>query len=183
MKYSNYWLKEIYTRDELLSFLFFWGHRPAKDGSITKSCFSQWWESPFEFDSITYATAEHWMMTGKAKLFNDIAIELKILEAKTPAEVKKLGRMVKGFDATVWNTHKFDIVVKGNLLKFSQHASLQNFLLATGNNVLVEASPVDTVWGIGMAADHADVYDPTKWKGENLLGYALMEVRDQLKNK
>jgi ribA/ribD-fused uncharacterized protein len=183
MKYNNGWLKETYTRGEPLSFLFFWGHTPAKDGSVTKSCFSQWWLASFELDGKLYPTAEHWMMAGKAKLFKDNKIEQKILDAKTPAEVKKLGRLVKGFDATAWNAHKFDIVVKGNLLKFSQHDSLQNFLLATGNNVLVEASPVDAVCGIGMAADHVEVHDPTKWKGQNLLGYALMEVRDELRNR
>lgn len=183
MNYSKDWLKEIYTRGEPLSFLFFWGHKPSKDGSITKSCFSQWWVAPFESEGITYATAEHWMMAGKAKFFKDLSIAEKILKAKTPAEVKKLGRLVKGFEPTAWNTHKFDIVVKGNLLKFSQHASLQQFLLATGSDILVEASPVDAVWGIGMAADHVEVHDPTKWKGQNLLGYALMKVRDELRNR
>lgn len=183
MKYNNNWLKEEYRDGKNLSFLFFWGHRPSKDGSITKSCFSQWWIAPFEKDGRTYPTAEHWMMAGKANLFNDADIATKILAEENPDKVKKLGRLIKGFDATVWDAHKFDIVLNGNLLKFSQHPSLQTFLLSTTDKILVEASPVDPVWGIGMAADHADINDPQKWKGENLLGYALMEARDQLRSE
>ncbi|MFT3705965.1 MAG: NADAR family protein [Agriterribacter sp.] len=182
MRYNNQWLKEGYSAGKPLSFLFFWGHKPSKDGSITKSCFSQWWMSPFEKNGITYPTAEHWMMAGKAKLFNDTDIEAKILAEENPDQVKKLGRLIKGFDAALWDENKFEIVCNGNQLKFSQHPSLQTFLLSTSDKILVEASPVDAVWGIGMSADHADIENPLKWNGENLLGYALMEVRDQLKN-
>jgi len=180
MKYNNRWLTTKYEANEKIKFLFFWGHQPSKDGSITKTCFSQWWESPFQVEGITYQTAEHWMMAAKARLFNDDVNLQKVLQSGTPAAAKKLGRAVKNFDPLVWDQHKFNLVVEGNYHKFSQHATLKTFLLNTADRVIVEASPVDKIWGIGMAADHVAVENPSSWKGENLLGYALMEVRDQL---
>lgn len=180
MKYSNKWLIENYQKEERIKFLFFWGHRPTKDGSVSASCFSQWWPADFSVNDVTYKTAEHWMMAGKARLFNDSNILTKIVEAASPGEAKKLGRDVVNFDPAIWDEHKFNIVVEGNYYKFSQHQDLQTFLLNTQDRVLVEASPVDSIWGNGMAADHPDINDPLKWKGQNLLGYALMEVRDKL---
>ena len=120
------------------------------------------------------------MMAEKARLCKDEATLEKILAAKSPAQAKALGRTITGFDSTLWDTHKSDIVTTGNLHKFSQHEALRGFLLSTGNRVLVEASPVDRVWGIGLAGNDAHIGNPLKWKGENRLGYALMEVRDLL---
>lgn len=177
MKYS---IDQLIRSNKHPEFLLFWGHRPSSDGSIVASCLSQWWEAPFEENSVRYATAEHWMMAQKALLFRDTECFKRILTAKSPAEAKKLGRMVKGFDPQVWDVNKFQIVVKGNLLKFSQNYELKEFLLNTKNRVLVEASPVDAIWGIGLAADHEFAKVPAKWRGLNLLGFALMEVRDQL---
>jgi ribA/ribD-fused uncharacterized protein len=183
MKYQIDWLiKEIQTKEKI-NFLFFWGHQPSKNGEISKTCFSQWWESTFEIDGISYPTAEHWMMAGKARLFNDEITLEKIINAHTAPEAKKLGREVKGFDAEKWDNEKYALVLKGNLAKFSADNNLKNFLLRTGNAVIVEASPVDTIWGIGLAADHPDASNPVAWKGENLLGFALMEVRDLLNEK
>jgi len=162
-------------------FLFFWGHQPNKDGSISNTCFSQWWLSSFEVDNVTYKTAEHWMMAKKAELFKDVKILEKILQAKSPAEAKKFGREVKNYNETLWLAARFDIVKEGNYHKFSQHPELKTFLLNTNDRVIVEASPVDAIWGIGMAGDHKDVLNPAKWKGLNLLDFALMEVRDELK--
>ncbi|OXG08070.1 hypothetical protein BC749_101255 [Flavobacterium araucananum] len=162
-------------------FLFFWGHQPNKDGSISKTCFSQWWLSSFEVDKVTYKTAEHWMMAKKAELFNDDVVWAKIIKANSPADVKKLGREVKNYDDKLWSAARYEIVKQGNYHKFSQNADLKTFLLNTSDRVIVEASPVDPIWGIGMAGDHKDVLNPTKWKGLNLLGFALMEVRDELK--
>jgi ribA/ribD-fused uncharacterized protein len=181
MKYNNDWLISRLDEGEQHKYLFFWGHKPSNDGSTTKSCFSQWLPAPFTVDGITYPTAEHWMMVSKAKLFGDTQILEKMLAASSPAEVKKLGREVKNFEPALWEIHKFNIVVEGNFHKFVQHAELKTFLLNTGERILVEASPVDAVWGIGMAADHAKINNPSAWRGENLLGYALMEVRDKLK--
>lgn len=162
---------------------FFWGHTPAKDGSITKSCFSQWWNGhPFELESIRYATTEHFMMAEKARLFGDEPTRSEILKAKSPAIAKKLGRKVANFDDQIWFHHRWDIVVRGNVAKFGQHEPLRTFLLQTGNRILVEASPFDCVWGIGMAASHIDAEKPENWKGLNLLGFALMEVRSRLQS-
>ncbi len=181
MKYNNNWLREKYNAGEQIKYLFFWGHQPSADGSVTKSCFSQWWQSPFTVDGLTYKTAEHWMMAGKARLFNDPEMLEAILQAETPAEAKKLGRNVRDFNPANWDQHKFELVVKGNYHKFSQQEPLRTFLVNTGDRVLVEASPRDAIWGIGMGASNPNVENPQLWKGHNLLGYALMEARDQLK--
>ena len=163
--------------------LFFWGHTPSKDGAISKSCFSQWWEGhPFVLEQTTYQTAEHYMMAQKASLFQDHGTRTEILQAKTPALAKKLGRKVANFDEAAWLEARWNIVVQGNLAKFSQHPELRTFLQNTGDRILVEASPFDRVWGIGMAATHEDAENPERWKGPNLLGFALMEVRRQLLN-
>ena len=183
MKYNNNWLAgEFDNNNENVKFLYFWGHQPSKDGSITKACFSQWWIASFEIDGICYQTAEHWMMAAKARLFNDTVALEKILTATTAPEAKKLGREVNNFDAEKWDAEKYALVVKGNLHKFSSNPDLRSFLLNTADRVLVEASPVDNIWGIGLAADDPKAANPHNWKGENLLGYALMEVRELLYN-
>lgn len=97
--------------------------------------------------------------------------------------MKKLGRKVRNYDDVTWKEKRFDVVVKGNIAKFSQNEKLQNFLLSTGDKILVEASPKDTVWGIGLDESSPEAIQPSKWKGDNLLGFALMEVRDILSEK
>ena len=181
MKYNNNWLINISNEQTPLKFLFFWGHHPGKDGHPSKNCLSQWWVAPFEVDGIMYKTAEHWMMACKARLFNDEGVFQQIIAAATPGEAKEKGRAVSGFDPVIWDKEKINIVVTGNLHKFSKNQELATFLLNTGRRVIAEASPVDSIWGIGLAADDPCIHDPQKWKGENLLGYALMEVRDRLK--
>lgn len=181
MKYSMAWLLEQHERGEKLKYVFFWGHQPQKDGSVGESCFSQWWPSPFTVEGVEYKTAEHWMMAHKARLFNDQQRATQVLACATPAEAKKIGRLVEGFDAQQWDAHKYEYVREGNLHKFSGQPALRDFLVNTKDRVLVEASPVDNIWGIGMAKSDANILNPTKWKGENLLGFALMEVRDELK--
>ncbi|MFG2693940.1 NADAR family protein [Kitasatospora sp. NPDC048407] len=161
-------------------YLHFWGHRPERDGRIGSGSLSQWWPSPFTVDGVEYATAEHWMMAGKARLFGDEEIVPRILRARTPAEAKKLGRLVKDFDQDTWVAHRSELVVAGNVAKFGQDERLRDYLLRTGKRVLVEASPLDRVWGIGLAADNELANSPTQWRGLNLLGFALMEARAQL---
>lgn len=181
MKYTIASLIKMAESEGRLKYLFFWGHQPSKDQNISKSCFSQWWaEHPFEYEGQFYPTAEHWMMAEKARLFKDEEVLEKILKAKTAAEAKKLGRQVRNFEQTIWKAERFEIVKKGNLLKFGQHEDLKKFLFTTASRILVEASPVDNIWGIGLAAEHSDAKYPAKWKGLNLLGFALMEVRDEL---
>jgi ribA/ribD-fused uncharacterized protein len=161
-------------------FLFFWGHRPRRDGSLGPSCLSQWWPVEFEVDGRRFASAEHWMMWRKAEVFADHEMAGRILAAATPAEAKKLGAQVHGFDSDAWEAERFGVVVAGNRAKFGQHPELAEFLRGTAPRVLVEASPVDRIWGIGLAADDERVADPGRWRGLNLLGFALMQVRDQL---
>ena len=160
-------------------FLMFWGHKSART-EVTKACFSQWFPASFEVDGLRYPTAEHFMMAGKARLFGDLDCASRILLADSPGAVKQLGREVSGFDEAHWQAHRFDIVVQGNLAKFGQNAALGDFLCGTGHQVLVEASPVDRIWGIGLAADSPDAAHPARWQGENLLGFALMAVRQRL---
>lgn len=162
---------------------FFWGHTPRPDGEIGKSSFSQWWPAGFIVDGIAYPTAEHFMMAEKARLFGDADAAARILAAKKPAQVKQIGREVRGFNETIWNDARFDIVVRGNVAKFGQHTGLRDFLLNTGENIIVEASPVDRIWGIGLAEDDPDAGNPERWKGLNLLGFALMETRDILRRE
>ena len=125
-------------------------------------------------------TAEHHMMYQKAVLFGDSAAAAKLLSASNPGEAKAIGREVLGFDQEKWEELRFEIVVTANLAKFGNDPKLKEFLLKTGSQVLVEASPVDKIWGIGLAEDDPACENPNRWKGANLLGFALMEVRDQL---
>jgi ribA/ribD-fused uncharacterized protein len=181
MTYSTDWLLTEIEQGHSVKYLFFWGHQPSKDGTLTKTCLSQWWPADFVVAGLSYRSTEHWMMAEKARLFGDADMATRILAAKSPAEAKKLGREIQGFVPEQWEAHKYDIVRTGNYHKFSQQKALRDFLLTTGDRVLVEASPVDTIWGIGLAADAPDAANPARWQGPNLLGFALMEVRDQLR--
>ncbi|MEV0221095.1 NADAR family protein [Streptomyces sp. NPDC050704] len=163
-----------------VKYLHFWGHRPLPDGRVGASCLSQWWPSPFTVDGVEYRTAEHWMMAAKARLFEDAEAERRVLAAGHPAEAKKAGRLVRGFDEAVWERERFGIVVEGSVHKFAAGAGPAAFLVGTGGRVLVEASPVDRVWGIGLAADDERAGDPERWLGANLLGFALMVARGRV---
>ena len=183
MKYYLEWLITQFEEQESLDFLFFWGHQPRADGILGKTCFSQWWQLDFVVDHLVYKTAEHWMMAQKARLFEDNTVLEKIIACRTPGEAKKLGRQVSNFDPQTWDNHKYEIVKTGNFHKFSQHPDLKDFLLNTGIKIIVEASPRDNIWGIGMAESNPNSHNPNLWKGQNLLGFALMEVRDELLKK
>ncbi|MCU7824898.1 NADAR family protein [Kitasatospora sp. DSM 101779] len=177
------------TREQLVTlvaagaqpkYLLFWGHRPEPDGRIGPGSLSQWWPGEFTVDGVTYRSAEHWMMAGKARLFQDEQTLTRILAAPTPGEAKKLGRLVRGFDEQRWVAERFELVVAGNVAKFGQDEALRNYLLGTSQRVLVEASPLDRLWGIGLAADNERAARPHEWRGLNLLGFALMEARARL---
>ena len=105
-----------------------------------------------------------------------------IMKIKNPKEMKALGKKVKNFDQEVWDKVKYSIVLTGNYYKFSQNENLRDFLILTKNRILVEASPLDTIWGIGLGKDNEKVYNPNRWRGNNLLGFALMEIRDEIRN-
>lgn len=162
------------------TFLPFWGPIPTLGKLVGKGCLCQWWDSPFEVDGIRYQTAEHYMMAEKARLFGDHAMAAKIAQSKDPSDAQYLGRKVQGYDDSVWVAARFDIVVQGNYYKFLQHPELRDYLLATGNSILVSANPTDSVWSIGYDEDHPYVSQPERWRGANLLGFALMQVRAQL---
>ncbi|WIV57761.1 NADAR family protein [Amycolatopsis nalaikhensis] len=161
-------------------YVYFWGHQPPRGGGVGSGCFSQWWPSPFELDGVRFATAEHYMMWRKARLFGDDEVAAQVLTARHPKQAKDFGRRVRGFDEATWTAHRFEIVVEGNAAKFGQHAELGRYLAGTGQRVLVEASPVDRVWGVGLAADDPRAGKPRAWRGLNLLGFALADVRAQL---
>ena len=145
--------------------------------------FSQWNNSEFVVDGQKYVTAEQYMMHKKALLFNDKNTADKIIKSDSPATQKSLGRKVKGFDEKIWRKHREQIVYDGNYAKFSQNEYLLKELLDTGDKILVEASPVDKIWGIGLAEENKDAYNPVKWRGLNLLGKVLTQVKHDLKNR
>lgn len=122
------------------------------------------------------------MMVRKARLFGDEDAARLILHTASPNEAKKLGRKVRGFSDAVWIEHREEIVYTGNLAKFSQNRSLRSFLLATQDSILVEASPVDAIWGIGLAQDDPRAGEVSTWRGLNLLGFALTKVREHLES-
>ncbi|ACU71836.1 conserved hypothetical protein [Catenulispora acidiphila DSM 44928] len=158
----------------------FFGHRARIPGVVDEACLSQWWPAEFRIGSITYFTAEHWMMVSKAQLFGDSDAWARVLSTRDPAVAKRAGRNACDFDETTWAAVRFGLVVAGNYAKFAQNSDLRAFLAGTAGEVLVEASPYDRVWGVGLAASHRDVRDPAAWPGLNLLGFALMRVREEL---
>ena len=164
-----------------MDYLFFWGHKPRPDGKLGPSCLSQWWPCDFIVDGIRYSTAEKFMMAEKARLFGDDAMLNAILAADEPGRIKAFGRQVQGFDDDVWADARFDIVVTGSEAKFGQDDALRFFLLGTRHKVLVEASPRDRIWGIGMGAKDPRAGVPVSWNGSNLLGFALMEARARIR--
>ena len=160
--------------------LMFWGHRPEPDGRVGISCLSQWYPAAFTVEGTVYPSAEHFMMCAKARVFQDDNTEASILNAATASEAKRLGRRVRGFDEITWAEHREMAVLIGNVAKFHQNPALGGFLAATGTRVLVEASPYDQIWGIGLRASDPRATDPDRWQGLNLLGFTLMQVRAHL---
>ncbi|MCG7408325.1 NADAR family protein [Paenibacillus sp. ACRRX] len=180
MIYNIEQLRKAYIAGNTFKFVFFWGHTPPKDGGVDKSCFSQWWMSPFMVEGYEYSCVEQFMMAEKARLFGDGEMLDAILKAKYPKEMKAYGRAVRDFDNDTWDNECYGIVKRGNLAKFSQDPKLGDYLKSTKNRILVEASPRDRIWGIGMGKSNPDVENPIKWRGRNLLGFVLTEVRDEL---
>ncbi|GAA3385900.1 NADAR family protein [Cryptosporangium minutisporangium] len=176
-------LAEREATGEAVDFLYFWKALPGPAGRPGPGCLSQWWQQAFTVDGVEYGSAEHWMMAGKARLFSDDEALDRILAADHPVLVKKLGQGVRNFDDATWKAHRFEIVVAGNRAKFGSDPALAEYLVGTGDRVLVEASPLDRIWGIGLADDDPRAAVPSRWRGLNLLGFALMEVRAELSAK
>lgn len=180
MIYNVEQLRRAYQEGKRFKYMMFWGHTPPADGTLNASCFSQWWKCSFEIEGVTYSCTEQYMMAEKARLFGDEEMLEKILEARHPKEMKAYGRAVKSFEQQLWEQQRYDIVKRGNVAKFTQNQDLGQVLMNTKQRILVEASPRDRIWGIGMGKSNPDAENPMKWRGQNLLGFALTEVRDQL---
>jgi len=174
--YSREWLINQSMNSE---YLFFW-----QTGDIEhdpECCFSQWQYSEFNVGHVEFTCTEQYMMVLKARIFDDEEIENKIMKTSSPKQMKSLGRKVRNFNSKVWDKLKHSVVLNGNYYKFTQNKKMRDVLLATDGKVLVEASPLDTIWGIGYGKDNPNATDPRCWRGSNLLGFALMELRDELK--
>jgi ribA/ribD-fused uncharacterized protein len=141
---------------------------------------SQWIKSPFVIDGVTYNCCEQFMMAEKARVFSDAHTLGQILASTSPKAQKALGRQVSNFDAGEWNRVCRGIVYTANLARFAQNEPLRKLLLDTRDRIMVEASPVDQIWGIGLGQDDANSLDESKWKGSNWLGVALMQARQTL---
>ncbi len=145
-----------------------------------KGVFSQWHPTIFVIEGETFVTAEQWMMVQKARLFDDPDIALQIMSTDDPAQQKRLGQAVRGFDHDVWLANRVGIVFRGNLEKFRQNEGAGRQLKATAPAMLVEANPRDWNWGNGLAIDDPDNHKPDAWKGTNLLGRILTRIRDEI---
>lgn len=144
------------------------------------SPFSQWYRCAFTVDGQSFNCAEQFMMFGKATLFDDAETAARILAADHPRDHKALGRKVKRFDDALWRRERERIVRAGNRAKFTQDPALLAQLASTRGTTLVEASPYDRIWGIGLAATDPRAHDPNQWRGQNLLGKILTSLRDEL---
>lgn len=180
-KYSLEQLQQDYRAGKKLKYCMFWKTQPASEKTLSRGCLSQWYQSHFFSVVNHYCCMEQFMMYHKAQLFGDEEMMQQILASKDPKKIKALGQKVRNFDETAWSEAKYAIVLNGNYKKFSQNPRLKNFLLQTGDKILVEASPYDGVWGIKMSESDENVQNPLNWRGQNLLGFALMEVRDVLR--
>jgi hypothetical protein len=153
-------------------FVFFWG-----------GPFSQWHLSKFNIDGIEYNCCEQYMMAEKVRMFNDNISLKEIMKSSNPKEQKKIGREVKGFIVDDWEKVARDIVYKGNWAKFTQNKKLKDILIQTKGKTLVEASPYDKIWGIGLDEKDPRALDKEKWLGKNWLGEVLTKVREDIINE
>jgi ribA/ribD-fused uncharacterized protein len=152
-------------------FAFFWG-----------GTFSQWHKSKFVIDGVEFNCCEQYMMYKKALMFHDYDIANKIMNTNNPREQKALGRKVSGFDKDHWESYCRDIVYDGNVAKFTQNPDMLDELKFTGDRTIVEASPKDNIWGIGLAADDPRAQDRSTWEGTNWLGEAIQRVREDIRS-
>ncbi|GBU09290.1 swarming motility protein [Gammaproteobacteria bacterium] len=146
-------------------------------------CFSQWHKSDFSDNGLIFNCAEQYMMYSKALLFSDKSSASDILLAQHPRTQKMIGRKIKNFDEQIWLFFRGSIVFSANYAKFSQSDDLKSMLLNTGSSIIAEASPSDKIWGIGLAESDQLALNPKNWKGMNLLGIALMQVRASLRGE
>lgn len=146
-----------------------------------KDKIAQWNMTDFYEEGKKYCCAEQYMMYHKAVLFNDLEIAEKIIKSNNPKEIQELGRQVKNFDEKIWKENRSKIIIQGNILKFTQNKELRDILLSTKETILVEASPIDCLYGIGLGIEDPNITNRGNWRGENLLGIILMHVRNVIK--
>lgn len=151
-------------------------HNPNEENGYL----SNWYSSDFTFDGITFSSMEQYMMYQKAVCFHDERLAIQILNTDDVSRIKALGRLVSGYDDNHWNGVRQIIVYEGLCAKFSQNEDLRDKIKATGDAVLAECSVKDQIWGIGLSMKNPDRFEREKWKGQNLLGYALMMARDRV---
>ena len=163
-------------------YIFFLDYGGAWSDRLSEACLSQWWPSPFSAAGHEFRTAEQYMMFAKAELFGDIEAGSRILASRTPFQAQLIGQRVRGFEQRTWEANRERIVFEGNLAKFSRDDGLRTFLLATGTDVLAEASSQDLVWGTGFGLEDPAARHPRRWAGMNLLGFCLMDVREALRD-
>lgn len=149
----------------------------------TESPFSQWHSSLFEVNGVRFKTAEHYMMWKKAMVFGDTDIAAEVIKSVHPRDTKALGRKVKGFDKDTWEQVCRTVVYEGNHAKFTQNEKLRKALMETGDTLLVEASPYDAIWGIGLKEADAKKIPAKDWPGTNWLGEVLTKLREDLKKE
>ena len=152
-------------------------HNPNEENGYL----SNWYMSPFTADGIRFSSMEQFMMYRKAVAFGDRDRAAQILDTEDVGRIKELGRLVSGYDDNYWNGIRQIVVYEGLYAKFSQNEELKRLLQATGRAFLAECAVKDRIWGIGLSMDDPDRLDRRKWKGQNLLGYALMMVREKLR--
>ena len=155
-------------------YIFFWGN---------SDIYSNWHPAKFRLEGNTLANSEQAMMYEKAKLMGDEKTMAKILKTTNPKKVKELGREVNPWKESLWEKHRLNIMVKVCYVKFKENPTLMAELLATEDKIIVEASPYDKIWGIGMREEDEGIENPKKWQGLNLLGQALMIVRNMLRTQ
>lgn len=180
LTYCRRWLKLEYQANRKHKLLFFNNNQSSKK-ELTKACLSQRYQYTFYGHDHEFTSAEHYMMFCKAELFGDYEASEKILKAKGIEEIFQLGRNVQGFKQDIWDKFKYNMVLNNNWLKFEPNPELLSFLLSTGETVLVNACKDDVIWGIGLTASDPDAKDPMKWRGYNLLGFALTQIREHIK--
>lgn len=151
-------------------------HNPDEENGYL----SNWYPSSFEVDEITFSSVEQFMMYRKAICFGDEAVATNILSTDDVAEIKLLGRQVSNYDEHIWNGIRQIVVYEGLLAKFSQNEELKYKLISTSEAILAECAVKDLIWSVGLSMKDPDRLDKTKWKGQNLLGYTLMKVRERL---
>lgn len=180
MNYSNAWLIQQIITGETPTYTCFLSDRCMQNADWDTNCLNENFYAPFKVEGITYLTIQHWLMAQKAALFYDFIAMEKIIACKTAAHAKLLANQIRNVDEDVWLANAYALVVKGNVHKFAQNSALKQKLLNTGNAIIVAITSTDCIWGNGLKFEKNIALNPFKWKGANLQGYALMQVRDIL---